>query len=114
MMVKIEAILRPNMFEQIKDALDKFGVRGMTVMQVMGCGLQKGRTEVYRGTEFTINLLPKIKLEIATTDDMADQIVKIICEKARTGNIGDGKIFVSRLDNAVRVRTGETGDQALI
>ncbi|MGD0153046.1 MAG: P-II family nitrogen regulator [Thermacetogeniaceae bacterium] len=113
-MVKIEAILRPNTFEQIKDALGEFGAKGLTVTQVMGCGLQKGRTEVYRGTEFTFNLLPKIKLEIATTDDRADQIVKIICEKARTGSIGDGKIFISKLDNAVRVRTGETGDQALV
>lgn len=113
-MVKIEAILRPDTFERIKEALGEFGAKGMSVTQIMGCGLQKGRTEVYRGTEFTINLLPKIKLEIATTDDRAEQIVKIICDQARTGNIGDGKIFVSKLENAVRVRTGETGDQALI
>ncbi len=112
-MTKIECILRPEKFEQVKEALSKFGVRGMTVSQVMGCGLQKGRTEIYRGTEISINLLPKIKLEIVTIDNRVDELVKIITETARTGAIGDGKIFVYAVQNAIRVRTGETGDKAL-
>jgi len=110
---KIECILRPEKLEPVKEALSKFGVRGMTVSQVMGCGLQKGRTEIYRGTEISINLLPKIKLEIVTIDNRVDELVKIITETARTGAIGDGKIFVYAVQNAIRVRTGETGDKAL-
>ncbi len=112
-MTKIECILRPEKLEPVKEALSKFGVRGMTVSQVMGCGLQKGRTEIYRGTEISINLLPKIKLEIVTIDNRVDELVKIITETARTGAIGDGKIFVYAVQNVIRVRTGETGDKAL-
>lgn len=112
-MKKIECILRPGKLEDVKDALSDFGVVGMTVMQVMGCGLQKGRKEVYRGTELTINLLPKVKMEIVVKDQDADEIVKLITKTALTGAIGDGKIFISPVENAVRIRTGETGEKAL-
>lgn len=112
-MKKIECILRPGKLEEVKEALNQFGVQGMTVMQVMGCGLQKGRKEVYRGTELTINLLPKVKLEVVVRDGMADEVVDIIRKSAMTGAIGDGKIFVSTVDNAVRIRTGETGEEAV-
>ncbi|MFZ5648976.1 MAG: P-II family nitrogen regulator [Bacillota bacterium] len=112
-MKKIECILRPGKLEDVKDALNKFGVQGMTVMQVMGCGLQKGRKEVYRGTELTINLLPKVKLEVIIKDSLVDEVVGLIRKTAMTGEIGDGKIFVSTVDNAIRIRTGETGEAAI-
>ena len=112
-MKKIECILRPGKLEDVKDVLNVFGIKGMTVSQVMGCGLQKGRKEVYRGTELTINLLPKVKLEIVVKDKDVDEIIKLINQTARTGVIGDGKIFISPVENAVRIRTGETGEQAL-
>ncbi|MFZ5652052.1 MAG: P-II family nitrogen regulator [Bacillota bacterium] len=112
-MKKIECILRPGKLEDVKDALNKFGVQGMTVMQVMGCGLQKGRKEVYRGTELTINLLPKVKLEVIVKDNVVDEVVNLIRKTAMTGEIGDGKIFVSTVDNAIRIRTGETGEAAI-
>jgi len=112
-MTKIECILRPGKLEEVKDALGKFGINGMTVTQVMGCGLQRGHTEVYRGTEYSINLLPKIKVEIVISDDNVNQVVDVIIETARTGKIGDGKIFIYRLDNAIRIRTGEVGEDAI-
>ncbi len=112
-MVKIEAIVRPGVLEDIKDDLSKYGIHGMTVAQVMGCGLQKGRKEVYRGTEYSINLLPKVKIEIVTADKDVDGVVKIIIQKARTGEIGDGKIFITKLENVIRIRTGEEGDTAV-
>ncbi|HEX3011128.1 MAG TPA: P-II family nitrogen regulator [Syntrophomonadaceae bacterium] len=112
-MVKIECILRPEKLESVKHALTEFGIRGMTISQVTGCGAQKGHTEFYRGTEISINLLPKIKVEIVTNDDRVDTLVKIITEAAHTGAIGDGKIFIYPLNDAVRVRTGETGEAAL-
>ncbi|MCL6635419.1 MAG: P-II family nitrogen regulator [Peptococcaceae bacterium] len=112
-MTKIECILRPGKLEDVKDALNKYGIHGMTVTQVIGCGLQKGRKEVYRGTEYSINLLPKVKLEIVVKDGDVDEVVKIISETARSGEIGDGKIFTYRIDNAVRIRTGETGEAAI-
>lgn len=112
-MKKIECILRPGKLEDVKDALNKFGVQGMTVMQVMGCGLQKGRKEVYRGTELTINLLPKVKLEIIVKNSVVDDVVNLIRKTAVTGEIGDGKIFVSTVDNAIRIRTGEAGEAAI-
>ena len=112
-MTKIECILRPGKLEDVKDALNKFGIHGMTVTQVIGCGLQKGRKEVYRGTEYSINLLPKIKVEIVTKDKYVDGVMKIIRETARSGEIGDGKIFTYKIDNAVRIRTGETGEAAI-
>lgn len=112
-MTKIECILRPGKLEAVKDSLNKCGVHGMTVTQVIGCGLQKGRTEVYRGTEYSINLLPKIKVEMVIPDKDVEEIIKLITEAARTGDIGDGKIFTSKIDNAVRIRTGEKGEEAI-
>lgn len=112
-MTKIECILRPGKLENVKEAINEFGLHGMTVTQVIGCGLQKGRTEVYRGTEYSINLLPKIKLEIVIPDKDVETVVKIIVENARTGEVGDGKIFTYKIDNAVRIRTGEKGDKAI-
>ena len=113
-MTKVECILRPGKLEDVKDALGKFGIHGMTVTQVIGCGLQKGRTEVYRGTEYSINLLPKIKVEVVTKDEYVDEVVKLMSDAARTGQIGDGKIFTYKIDNAVRIRTGETGEAAIV
>ncbi|HOV79453.1 MAG TPA: P-II family nitrogen regulator [Bacillota bacterium] len=112
-MTKIECILRPGKLENVKEAVNKFGIHGMTVTQVIGCGLQKGRTEVYRGTEYSINLLPKIKLEMVVPDKDVESVVKLIVEAARTGEIGDGKIFTYKIDNAVRIRTGEKGEEAI-
>ncbi|NHM28869.1 P-II family nitrogen regulator [Desulfofundulus sp. TPOSR] len=112
-MTKIECIIRPGKLEDVKDALGRFGIHGMTVSQVIGCGLQKGRTEVYRGTEYSINLLPKIKVEIVIADKFVDEVVKLITEAARTGEIGDGKIFTYPVENAIRIRTGETGESAI-
>lgn len=112
-MTKIECILRPGKLENVKDALNEYGIHGMTVTQVIGCGLQKGRTEVYRGTEYSINLLPKIKLEMVIPDKNVSEVIKIISDTARTGEIGDGKIFTHKIDNAIRIRTGETGDEAI-
>lgn len=112
-MKKVEAIIRPERLEAVKDALGKFGVHGMTVSQVMGCGLQRGRTEVYRGHEYSINLLPKVKIEVVLRDADVEKVVNIIAETARTGQVGDGKIFVCSAENAVRVRTGEEGDNAI-
>lgn len=112
-MTKIECILRPGKLEDVKDALNRFGIQGMTVTQVIGAGLQKGRKEVYRGTEYSINLLPKVKLEVVIKDQDVDEVVKIISETARSGEIGDGKIFTYKIDNAIRIRTGETGDSAI-
>ncbi|MEW6182226.1 MAG: P-II family nitrogen regulator [Bacillota bacterium] len=112
-MRKIEAVIRSDKLEAVKEALNKFGIQGMTVSQVMGCGLQRGRTEVYRGHEYSINLLPKVKIEIALHDDSVDEVVRLIMETARTGEIGDGKIFIYPLDNAIRIRTGDTGTTAV-
>lgn len=112
-MKKIECVVRPGKFEDVKEALNRYGVRGMTVMQVMGCGLQKGRKEVYRGTELTINLLPKVKLEIVVADRDAAGVVDLIRKVSMTGEIGDGKIFVSNVEEVVRIRTGETGVDAV-
>ena len=112
-MVKIEAIVRPGVLEDIKDGLAKSGIHGMTVSQVMGCGLQKGRKEVYRGTEYSINLLPKVKIEIVLNDKDVDDVIGLIANSARTGEIGDGKIFITKIEDAIRIRTGEKGDAAL-
>lgn len=112
-MTKIESILRPGKLEDVKDAVSKLGIFGMTVTQVIGCGAQKGRTEFYRGTEYSINLLPKVKVEIVVDDGDVDKVVAAITKAARTGEIGDGKIFIYKIDNAVRIRTGESGDAAL-
>ncbi|GAB6158423.1 P-II family nitrogen regulator [Desulfotomaculum varum] len=112
-MTKIEAIIRPGKLEEVKEALNKLGIYGMTVSQVMGCGHQKGRTEVYRGAEYSINLLPKVKVEIITDDRWVDACVKAIVETARSGEIGDGKIFVYPVSNVIRIRTGEQGEAAI-
>lgn len=112
-MKKIEAIIRPGKLEEIKEALNKFNVHGLTISQVMGCGLQKGRKEFYRGTEVTLNLLPKIKIEIVTKDEHVDEIINLISNEAKTGEVGDGKIFIYSLENVVRIRTGEKGDGAI-
>lgn len=112
-MIKIEAIVRPGKLEDVKDALNNIGVSGMTVSQVIGCGHQKGRKEVYRGAEYSINLLPKIKVEIVVEDKREAECIKAISEAARSGEIGDGKIFVYKISNAIRIRTGEQGDSAI-
>ncbi|GAW91963.1 P-II family nitrogen regulator [Calderihabitans maritimus] len=112
-MKKIECILRPSKFEEVKEALGEFGIHGMTVTNVIGCGLQKGKTEVYRGSTYTINLLPKVKIEIVTTDELVEKVVEIIRAKAATGEIGDGKIFIYPVENAIRIRTGEVGEEAI-
>ncbi|MHB1419453.1 MAG: P-II family nitrogen regulator [Bacillota bacterium] len=112
-MKKIEAIVRPSKMDAIKEALGKFDINGMNVTEVVGCGLQKGKKEVYRGTEYTIDLLPKIKIEIILADKWVDEVVRIIINTARTGEIGDGKIFVYNVENAVRIRTGESGEAAI-
>ncbi|AEM73827.1 P-II family nitrogen regulator [Caldicellulosiruptor acetigenus] len=112
-MKKIECIIRPEKLEEVKDALNQLGIKGMTVSQVMGCGLQKGKTEYYRGVEININLLPKVKIELIVKDSEVDRIVNTIVKVARSGKIGDGKIFIYNVENAVRIRTGEQGETAI-
>jgi len=112
-MKKIEAIIKPFKLEEVKDALAEIGIQGMTVSEVKGFGRQKGHKEIYRGAEYVVEFVPKVKLEIAVPADMADKIVETIMTSARTGKIGDGKIFVTSLESAVRIRTGETGREAL-
>lgn len=112
-MKKIEAIIKPEKFDEVKNALDKHNIKGITITQVIGCGNQKGQKQFYRGAEVGINLLPKIKLEVVLTDESVNEIVEVITNTAKTGNIGDGKIFVYTIDNAVRIRTGESGEAAL-
>jgi nitrogen regulatory protein P-II 1 len=112
-MKKIECIIRPAKLEEVKEALGESGVKGMTVTSVIGCGLQQGKTEVYRGSTYTINLLPKVKLEIVVSNDLVDKVIDIIINNAKTGEIGDGKIFVYEVINAVRIRTGEAGETAV-
>ncbi len=112
-MKKIEAIVRHMKVEEIKNALARIGVYGMTVTEVRGYGRQKGHKEVYRGAEYTIDFLPKVKIEVVARDDRADEVVNTIVETSRTGQIGDGKIFVTDLAACVRIRTGETGEEAV-
>lgn len=112
-MKKIEVIIRPDKLEDLKDLLNERGIYGMTVYMVNGCGQQKGRKSFYRGTELTINLLPKAKVEIVLSDDRAKELIQPIMERVRTDNFGDGKIFVYDCQEAYRVRTGETGDDIL-
>ena len=112
-MKKIEAVIKPFKLDEVKEALQDLGVQGMTVEEVKGYGRQKGHTELYRGAEYVVDFLPKIKIEIAVSDDQVQAAVDAICKAARTGRIGDGKIFVVDLEAALRVRTGETGDEAL-
>ena len=112
-MKKIEAIIKPFKLEDVKEALSSLGVEGMTVSEVKGFGRQKGHTEIYRGSEYTVDFLPKIKLEIVLADNVVSQAVDAIVKAAKTGKIGDGKVFVSAIENAVRIRTEETGEQAV-
>jgi nitrogen regulatory protein P-II 1 len=112
-MKRIEAIIRPIRFEAVKDALNDIGVYGMTITDVRGFGRQQGHTEKYRGSTYTLNLLPKIKLEIVVPDERVEEVVSVIIEAAQTGEIGDGKIFIVEVADAVRIRTGERGEAAL-
>jgi nitrogen regulatory protein P-II 1 len=112
-MTKVEAIIQVSKLELGKDALHEVGVEGMTVFEARGHGRQKGHTETYRGREYTVDLIPKVKIEIVAADDMVEKIVQAITGAARTGKIGDGKIFISRIDDAIRIRNDERGDGAL-
>jgi nitrogen regulatory protein P-II 1 len=112
-MKKIEAIVQPSRFEAVKSALHEIGVEGMTVSEVRGHGRQKGHTEVYRGSEYTVDLLPKIKLEMVVSDALAGPAVQAILRAAKTGKIGDGKIFVTHVDEAIRIRNEDRGEAAL-
>ena len=112
-MKKVEAIIKPFKLEEVKEALAEIGVQGMTVTEVKGFGRQKGHTEIYRGSEYTVDFLPKVKLEIAVKNDIYDQAMEAILSVANTGKIGDGKIFVFSLEDAVRIRTGEKGAEAI-
>ena len=112
-MKKIEAIIKPFKLEEVKDALGEIGIEGMTVSEGKGFGRQKGHTEIYRGSEYTVDFLPKIKVEVVTTDQQVERAVATIVKAARTGKIGDGKVFVSSVEQAVRIRTEEKGEQAV-
>ncbi len=112
-MQKIEAVIQPSRLDAVKDALVEAGVSGITISEARGHGRQKGHTEFYRGREYSVDLLPKIKLELVVTDEMLDRAVQAIITAARTGRIGDGKIFISRIDEAIRIRNDERGDIAL-
>jgi nitrogen regulatory protein PII len=109
----ITAIIKPFKLDDVRDALGEAGIAGMTVSEVKGFGRQKGHTELYRGAEYVVDFLPKLKLEIAVPDERVERVVEVIRETAASGRIGDGKIFVTGIDRAVRIRTGEEGDQAL-
>ena len=112
-MRKIEAVIKPFKLDEVKEALHEIGIQGMTVTEVKGFGRQKGHTELYRGAEYVVDFLPKIKVEIAVADDLADKVVEAIVASANTGRIGDGKIFVLPMEEVVRIRTGERGPDAL-
>ncbi|MCX6865813.1 MAG: P-II family nitrogen regulator [Verrucomicrobia bacterium] len=112
-MKKIEAIIKPFKLEEVKEALAEVGVQGMTVTEVKGFGRQKGHTEIYRGSEYTVDFLPKVKIEIVVDDAQADSVAAVIVKSANTGKIGDGKVFISTVDQAIRIRTGETGSSAV-
>jgi nitrogen regulatory protein P-II 1 len=112
-MKKIEAIIKPFKLEEVKDALSELGIEGMTVTEVKGFGRQKGHTEIYRGSEYTVDFLPKIKLEVVLADSLIESAVKAIINSAKTGKIGDGKIFILDVDEAIRIRTEETGEKAV-
>jgi Nitrogen regulatory protein PII len=113
MMKKIEAIIRPGKLEEIKEALAKFDINGLTITQVMGCGNQKGKTEIYRGAVVELKLLQKFKIEIVVKDEDVDEVIKIVSDTAKTGEIGDGKIFIYNIEETIRIRTGERGDSAI-
>lgn len=112
-MKKIEAIIKPFKLEEVKEALAELGIEGMTVSEVKGFGRQKGHTEIYRGSEYTVDFLPKIKIEVVLTDSLVEPAVAAIVKAAKTGKIGDGKVFVSPVEDAIRIRTDETGEKAV-
>ncbi|MBI5894648.1 MAG: P-II family nitrogen regulator [Desulfobacterales bacterium] len=112
-MKRIEAIIKPFRLDEVKDALNKLGVTGMTISEVKGFGRQRGRKEIYRGAEYQVDFVPKIKIDVVVSSDMADKVVATITEKANTNKVGDGKIFVSAIEAAVRIRTGESGKDAI-
>ena len=112
-MKKIEAIIKPFKLEEVKEALADLGIEGMTVSEVKGFGRQKGHTEIYRGSEYTVDFLPKIKIEVVVTDSLLEGAVAAIVKSAKTGKIGDGKVFVSPVEDAIRIRTEETGEKAI-
>jgi nitrogen regulatory protein P-II 1 len=112
-MKKVEAIIKPFKLDEVKEALRELGVVGMTVTEVRGFGRQKGHTELYRGSEYTVDFLPKVKIEIVVSDDHAEKVVSTIVQAAKTGSIGDGKVFVLPIGESIRIRTGERGDEAI-
>lgn len=112
-MKKIECIIKPFKLEEVKDALDQIGIQGMTVSEVKGFGRQKGHTEIYRGSEYVVDFLPKVKIDIIIPDSMLEKAIDAIVSAAKTGNIGDGKVFVSTIDECIRIRTGEKGEGAV-
>jgi len=112
-MKMVTAVIKPFKLDDVREALSSIGVQGITVSEVKGFGRQKGHTELYRGAEYVVDFLPKTKVEVAVSDEMADQTIEAISASAQTGNIGDGKIFVTSLEQSVRIRTGETGEAAL-
>lgn len=112
-MKKIEAVIKPFKLEDVKDALASLELTGMTVSEVRGYGRQQGHSELYRGAEYVVDFLPKIKIELVVKDEVVDEVIKVISENAKTGKIGDGKIFISPVEKSVRIRTGETDDEAL-
>ena len=112
-MKKIEAVIKPFKLDEVKEALQDIGVQGLSVIEVKGFGRQKGHTELYRGAEYVVDFLPKVKIEVVLPDDQVDATITAICDAAKTEKIGDGKIFVSSIEQALRIRTGETGEDAL-
>jgi nitrogen regulatory protein PII len=112
-MKKIEAIIKPFKLDEVKDALNAIGIQGMTVTEVKGFGRQKGHVELYRGAEYDISFIPKVKIELVVADKSVDQVVSTILEKAKTGKIGDGKIFITKIEEIIRIRTGEKGETAI-
>ena len=112
-MKKVEAIIKPFKLDEVKDALHEIGIKGITVTEAKGFGRQKGHTELYRGAEYVVDFLPKVKLEVVMEDSMVERAIEVIQQAARTGRIGDGKIFVSTVEEAIRIRTGETGPDAI-
>ena len=112
-MKKVEAIIQPFKLDEVKDALSKIGIYGMTVTEVKGFGRQKGHIEIYRGAEYEVTFIPKVKIEVVIPDAISDKVIATIIEKAKTGNIGDGKIFLCSLEDVIRIRTGERGESAI-
>ncbi len=112
-MKKIEAVIKPFKLDEVKDALNRIGIQGMTITDVKGFGRQKGHSELYRGAEYVIDFLPKVKIEMMVSDGMAEEAIRTIAKTAKTGKIGDGKIFISHIDDAIRIRTGQRGEEAI-